>query len=331
MGIIVFCVAAVIGLIIATGVFFYRTERTWKGIEHMIESAKTGDFSETDYDEGRFSRLESQMFQYLSYGQTARAQVEEEREKIKILVSDISHQTKTPIANMLLYTQLLEENESLDENAGHLVLQIEEQTKKLNFLIQSLIKTSRLESGMLEVWPEYRGIDDLLCKLDYSMAAKQKGISFFIEEAPGVAACFDLKWTLEALSNIVDNAIKYTQEGGAVTVTAKDYEMFARVDIEDTGIGMEEGETAKIFARFYRSPAVSGEAGVGIGLYLAREILSREGGYIKVDSCLGKGSRFSVFLPKRFIPVSNEPSGCLQTFGDCREGQIPRCSAALQV
>ena len=107
--------------------------------------------------------------------------------------------------------------------------------------------------------------------------------------------------------------------------------MFARVDIEDTGIGMEEGETAKIFARFYRSPAVSGEAGVGIGLYLAREILSREGGYIKVDSCLGKGSRFSVFLPKRFIPVSNEPSGCLQTFGDCREGQIPRCSAALQV
>lgn len=197
MGIIVFCVAAVIGLIIATGVFFYRTERTWKGIEHMIESAKTGDFSETDYDEGRFSRLESQMFQYLSYGQTARAQVEEEREKIKILVSDISHQTKTPIANMLLYTQLLEENESLDENAGHLVLQIEEQTKKLNFLIQSLIKTSRLESGMLEVWPEYRGIDDLLCKLDYSMAAKQKGISFFIEEAPGVAACFDLKWTLE--------------------------------------------------------------------------------------------------------------------------------------
>ena len=81
---------------------------------------------------------------------------------------------------------------------------------------------------------------------------------------------------------------------------------------------LSSSETAKIFARFYRSPAVSGEAGVGIGLYLAREILSREGGYIKVDSCLGKGSRFSVFLPKRFIPVSNEPSGCLQTFGDFR-------------
>lgn len=295
----IFYIAALLMLLAAAGIFYYRTDKAWKKIERMIEDAKNGVFSETEYDESRFSRLESRMYQYLSSGQAARTRIEEEREKIKILVSDISHQTKTPIANMLLYTQLLEENESLDENAGNLVLQIEEQTEKLNFLIQALVKTSRLESGMLSVRPEDNRLDSLIAGLDYTMAAKEKGLTFFVKEAPGLTACFDLKWTLEALSNVVDNAIKYTPEGGSVEVSVKDYEMFVRVDVKDTGIGMEEAETAKIFARFYRSPAVSGESGVGIGLYLAREILSREGGYIKVTSRPGKGSLFSVFLPKR--------------------------------
>ena len=290
------CAAGI--FMLAIGILYYKADRTWNRIEHMIESAKTGTFTETVYDEGRLSRLEAQMFQYLSYGETARAQIEEEREKIKVLISDISHQTKPPIANMLLYTQLLEENGGLDEGAENIVLQIEEQVKKLNFLIQFLVKTSRLESGMIVVQPQRNRIDSLLEKLDFDMAAKQKGISFLLGNASGFEACFDFKWTLEAVSNLVDNAIKYTPEGGTVEVSVRNYEMFVRIDVRDTGIGMKEEETAKIFTRFYRSSAVSGESGAGIGLYLAREILSREGGYIKVDSRLGQGSLFSVFLPK---------------------------------
>ena len=110
-------------------------------------------------------------------------------------------------------------------------------------------------------------------------------------------AVFDGKWTAEALANIVDNAIKYT-EHGTIRISAVSYEMFARIDIADTGLGIPESEQAKIFARFYRSKAVQEQEGVGIGLYLARQILSGEGGYIKVDSVPGKGSTFSVFLPK---------------------------------
>ena len=99
------------------------------------------------------------------------------------------------------------------------------------------------------------------------------------------------------MANIVDNAIKYT-EHGTITISAVSYEMFARIDISDTGSGIPETEQAKIFARFYRSKAVQEQEGVGIGLYLARQILSGEGGYIKVTSALGKGSTFSVFLPR---------------------------------
>ena len=103
---------------------------------------------------------------------------------------------------------------------------------------------------------------------------------------------------MEAIANIVDNAIKYTPCGGTITLSASEYSMFARIDISDTGIGMTEEETAAIFQRFYRSPEVNDEKGVGIGLYLAREIVEREGGYIKVTSKKERGSTFSVFLPK---------------------------------
>ncbi len=280
-------------------VFYCKVQRVWMRVDRMIDAAKDGTFEETEFDEGKLSRLESKMYQYLLAGHLSRQQLEEEREKMKMLVSDISHQTKTPIANMLLYAQLLEENKGLDEDAKNIVLQIEEQTNKLNFLIQSLIKTSRLESGTVSVMPESCWVDELIAKLDFAEAARQKGVSFSVGEVPPLTAFFDRKWTLEALANIVDNALKYTPAGGSVKVEVMEYEMFVRIDIRDTGIGMTEDETAKIFSRFYRSPVVSGEEGVGIGLYLVREILSREGGYVKVASRLGEGSVFSVFLVKQ--------------------------------
>ncbi len=290
---------AIVMLLAGLGFLYYRVQREWGRIDRMIDAAKDGSFSETEFNEGKLSRLEAKMYQYLAAGHLSRQQMEEEREKIKTLVSDISHQTKTPIANMLLYTQLLEENKSLDEDAKNIAVQIEEQTNKLNFLIQSLIKTSRLESGMISLMPGNNRIDELISKLDYAGAAEQKGISFSVGEVPQLTAFFDMKWTLEALANIVDNALKYTAPGGSVEIGVKDYEMFVRIDIKDTGIGMKEEETAKIFSRFYRSPVVGGKEGVGIGLYLVREILSREGGYVKVASRFGEGSVFSVFLQKK--------------------------------
>lgn len=290
---------AIVMLLAGLGFLYYRVQREWGRIDRMIDAAKDESFSETEFNEGKLSRLEAKMYQYLAAGHLSRQQMEEEREKIKTLVSDISHQTKTPIANMLLYTQLLEENKSLDEDAKNIAVQIEEQTNKLNFLIQSLIKTSRLESGMISLMPGNNRIDELISKLDYAGAAEQKGISFSVGEVPRLTAFFDMKWTLEALANIVDNALKYTAPGGSVEIGVKDYEMFVRIDIKDTGIGMKEEETAKIFSRFYRSPAVGGKEGVGIGLYLVREILSREGGYVKVASRFGEGSVFSVFLQKK--------------------------------
>lgn len=288
-------------LVLTAGIIclYQKTSKTINRLDSMIESAISDNFSETDFSEEKLSRLEAKMYRYLSKGKAAQKQTMAEKNTIKELVSDISHQSKTPIANILLYTELLKEKEILNEEAKGFVNQIAVQTEKLNFLIQSLIKTSRLETGIIAVVPKEQKIKELLEAIKYNFAGQPENKILIFREVPDISACFDLKWTIEAISNIVDNAVKYTPEQGKIAVSVKEYEMFVRIDIEDNGIGISEEETAKIFLRFYRSQRVSDEKGVGIGLYLTREIISRQGGYIKVSSELEKGSCFSVFLPKQ--------------------------------
>lgn len=286
---------------IGFAVFAYiKMQKALNRLDEMVESAVSGTFSEKRFSEERMSRLESKMYRYINKGETGRAQIEREKKNIESLISDISHQTKTPLANISLYTQLLGESSRLSDQDRNITEQIENQTEKLSFLISSLVKTSRLETGIIAVNPSEQDTGGLLRQLteDYMPAAEQKNITLVLGENAAGSAFFDYKWTMEAIANIIDNAIKYTPCGGTITLSASEYNMFARIDISDTGIGITEEETATVFQRFYRSPEVSDEKGVGIGLYLAREIVEREDGYIKVSSEKGKGSTFSVFLPK---------------------------------
>lgn len=286
-------------ILLAVIAALYRyTSKMLSTLDRMIDSAIDDTFTEHTFTEKKLSKIESKTYRYLSSGNTSLRQINAEKDSIKTLISDISHQTKTPVSNILLYSQLLKESPCLDDSTRRLASQIEEQTEKLSFLTASLIKASRLENGIINVTPKENSIRKLVECVDCSDAADAKGIRWQIDPIPDCSAVFDFKWTLEAISNIVDNAVKYTPAGGAITISAREYEMFARIDIADTGIGMSEEETAKIFTRFYRSPEVRDERGVGIGLYLAREIVAKEGGYIKVTSSEGTGSVFSVFLPK---------------------------------
>ena len=223
--------------------------------------------------------------------------MQQEKDNIKKLVADISHQTKTPIANLLLYCELLQE-EALPESAVDNITALYRQTEKLRFLIDALVKLSRLENGIISLSVKQQDLQPVLEEVTSQYMAKsdQKGLSLLLEKTDAKAV-FDAKWTAEALGNLIDNAIKYTDHG-RIHISVKAYEMFVRIDVRDTGIGISESEQAQIFSRFYRSRDVHGQQGVGIGLYLSREIISSEGGYMKVQSELGKGSVFSVFLPR---------------------------------
>lgn len=270
-----------------------------KKLEKMIDSASEGELSESIPNESILSSCENKLARFVSDSEAASKNLNTEKERIKSLISDISHQTKTPASNILLYTSLLAESENLNDNDRNLVDSISEQTEKLNFLITSLIKTSRLESGIITVNPIKCSVNDLI-----SSAAEQakkkadiKNICIDVKETDA-KAYFDMRWTVEAIFNIMDNAVKYTGENGRIEISAIEYEMFCRIDIKDNGIGISENDTARIFERFYRSRSVKNKDGVGIGLYLARYILSSENGYIKVKSEIGRGSIFSVFIPR---------------------------------
>lgn len=284
---------------VAAGITTYnivKSNQTIDSINKMLDLAINDNFKEETFDESKMSALETKFANYLSTSVVSSRNVKQEKDKIKSLIADISHQTKTPIANLSLYCELLEE-QKLDSEAAEYVEAIHGQTQKLRFLIDSLVKLSRLENGILVLSPRQEQLYPLLQRVveDYQAKADNKRLRLSLKETAAVVK-MDAKWTLEAISNIVDNAIKYTNEG-EISIEVVPYELFTKVDIKDTGIGISEEEQTKIFSRFYRSEKSNGQEGVGIGLFLAREIVKSEGGYIRVSSKPGAGSIFSVFLP----------------------------------
>lgn len=268
-------------------------------LDAMLEDAINGSFVEADYDETELSRLESKFRHYLTAREMASEKVEAERLAIKELVTDISHQAKTPLANILLYSQLLEE-QSQDRQVMPYIEQIRIQTEKLEFLMQALIKISRLESGMVDLSPTEGPLYPLLSRA-VSLAegrAGAKGIAIELSGERDARAVFDFRWTLEAIGNLLDNAVKYSPAGSLVTVRVRAFEMFVCVSVEDMGPGIPEAEQAQIFERFYRGKHARHEEGNGLGLYLTRMILQKERGYVKVISPEEGGSRFSIYLQR---------------------------------
>lgn len=287
-----------IAALVSIAAYRSKTKKSLKQAINYIDDAILGKKISIKYDESMESALIKKLVQYIEITTEEKKQTDQERESVKSLVSDITHQTKTPLSNILLLTELIQEDPLVPEASMVKIRQVHTQSKKLEMLIESLVKTSYLESGLISVSPVTDDlsllIHDICVETGQIAALKNISIAYMPTE---VFCTFDPKWTREALINVIDNAIKYSPENTKINIKVEPLELFTRIDIIDSGMGIEEQEHGQIFQRFYRSPSVSGEDGLGIGLYLARKILSLEGGYIKVQSTPGKGSCFSIYLP----------------------------------
>lgn len=281
--------------------FWLDARRTVRRLDRMLSTAIDGGFGEESFDESAPSALESRMARFLNGSARSLRGVQRQRESIQRLLSDISHQTKTPLANLKLYSSLLMEEE-LTPRQREQAQVIFQQSEKLSFLIETLVKLSRLETDVLAVTPKSQPLSPLLERAasQAKAAAEQKGIALqlHLQQQAEMRALYDLRWTAEALGNLLDNAVKYTPPGGCIQVSATQYELFCRIDVRDNGIGVAEEEQAQIFGRFYRGRQVREQEGLGIGLYLAREIAQKQGGYLKLSSRPGQGSTFSLYLPR---------------------------------
>lgn len=289
----------IVGIFVLSGIFwhsiFYQKEKKLLNrLQQMLDCAIDGELERTEISEEKYSALENSMKQHLDSSFLARKNQQEQKEVIQKLISDIAHQTLTPISNLKIYGEILSETNHENQEEIATIL---EQTEKLDFLIQSLVKLSRMESGIIAVHSEDTTITQMLESIQqFNVKVREKNITLSLCDTDLHVLC-DPKWTVEALGNIVDNAIKYTACGGNVQVKAEQYSFFVKIDIIDDGIGIEKEEIPKIFGRFYRSLSVADQPGVGIGLFLTREIIQAQKGYIKVTSEREKGSTFSVFLP----------------------------------
>ena len=248
-----------------------------------------------------FARISYRLSRLYGILQENRRKVDEERRELQTLVSDISHQVKTPVANLKMVTDTLLAKPVTEQERRDFLQGIRSQTDKLEFLVQSMGKASRLETGAITLEKKDVPLLDTLAQAMSGIVygAEQKGISVEVQCPDDLRVSHDSKWTAEALFNLLDNAVKYTPAGGKISVSVEQWEMYVKLDVADTGKGIPESRQAAVFRRFYREEEVHNQPGVGIGLYLAREIISRQGGYIKVTSEVGRGSTFSVFLPRR--------------------------------
>lgn len=220
-----------------------------------------------------------------------------EKEQIKQLISNISHQLKTPLANVMMYEELLGSNDLTKEQQSKFLHKLKMQTEKIDWLLESLFKMSKLEQNVIEFDVEKEGIKKTIRNAVSAVfeKAEEKNIDIHVMEFEDVVLLHNPKWTLEVFVNLLENAIKYTSFG-LIEISLEQLETYSIVHIKDNGIGISKEDIPHIFERFYRSKNAEQTEGSGIGLYLSKMILEKEKGYLTVKSDLGKGSIFSVFL-----------------------------------
>ena len=218
--------------------------------------------------------------------------------EVEQMVSDITHQVKTPISNIRMYSDTIINNDLPKDKEKEFLNIISNQVDKLEFLIDFLTKMSRLETSMIVLNKQSAKIMECInkAKEQVKVLAENKNIEIRIMGEDCILE-YDKKWTLEAICNLLENAIKYTNRNGKIIINLEKLETFLKIDIIDNGIGIDEENINNIFKRFFRERKVKDIEGVGIGLYLSKKIIETQNGYIKVKSKVNEGSTFSIFLP----------------------------------
>lgn len=286
-------------LILAICYGIYQKRKTYRMIDRLLDSVLSQEMIVySEVEEGEFSALVSKIKQIQEILENRAKSADSEKEQVKSLVSNMSHQLKTPLANLSLYAEILGQGEIAPERKAEFANKMQRQIEKLNWIVESLSKMVKLEQNIdgFEV-KDTQIRQTILDAIDtvYEKVEK-KDLHLNLEPFEDRALYHNRKWTVEVFVNLLENAIKYTDKGGAISICVKPYELYTEIQFADNGRGIHTEELTDIFKRFYRSPEVENMEGSGIGLYLSNLILEKEKGYITATSEYGKGSSFSVFL-----------------------------------
>lgn len=252
------------------------------------------------FREGQFGILQSEIYKLVVLLKEQYSNEKKQKKYMADMLSDISHQIKTPMTAITIMNDLLKTPELSERQRLAYVEKIDSQTERIRWLVKNLLTMSRLEADMLELKSEEMGIEELLVDVlnPLYVLADAKQVELSVDIPEGIRLFCDRKWTAEALSNIVKNCIEHTDSGGEVSVTVLQTNFSTDITVRDTGEGIAKEHLPYIFDRFYRAPGASSDS-VGIGLSMSKQLIMRQNGMIEVKSELGVGTEFLVRLYRK--------------------------------
>ena len=245
-------------------------------------------------EEGELSILKSDIYKMAVTLRNQAELLKKDKSDLADTLSDISHQLKTPMTSLMVMTELLAEGNLPEEKRQQFAERIHSQLERMEWLITSLLKMSKLDAGTVEFRKEPVRADVVIRKAaEHLLIPMDMKNQMFSVEAGDVTFTGDLDWSAEGLANILKNCMEHTPEGGRIRVTAAERQLYTEICVEDTGEGICESDLPHIFERFYRGKNASSDS-VGIGLAMARYIFESQNGTVEVESEPGTGSRFRV-------------------------------------
>lgn len=282
-------------LVILIGILLYKyivLRSEMSELSDYIDQALDGNLEITEFDEKELSKIKSKLIKFLYASQVKEAKINTEKSKTKDLIADISHQTKTPITNLSLYISLLED----DPKDEYLEI-IKYELNKLEFLIQNLVKSSRLESDIISLQKHQANLKDIVDDVlrEFKATLDEKDVSINLKDEDLIFK-LDERWLKEAIHNLIDNAIKYSPKGSTINISVYKSYLNYNLDIENECKDLSEETLPKIFERFYRGKNSVSKDGLGLGLFIAREIIEKHGGNIRASLDENR-IKFSVDFP----------------------------------
>ena len=287
----------VISIIVAL-IYTNKRDKSLRSINKYLDKVNNGNYELKIEDNGEdeISRLRNELYKTTILLRESAENSEKEKTNLNNSLADISHQLKTPLTSIRIMLDNIEENPNMDEKTrNEFIEEISRQIDWISSLVVSLLKLAKFDAGSIVMQDKdinvKKLIDNVINNLAIMIDIKNIKIEEKIEEDVILRA--DYNWQLEALTNIIKNCIEHSKEDSKIKIEVENNSIFVKIKITDEGEGIAKEDLSHIFERFYKSKQAS-ENSIGIGLSLAKTIIEKENGYIKVDSELGKGTTFEI-------------------------------------
>lgn len=287
----------VIAIIVAL-IYTNKRDKSLRSINKYLDKVNNGNYELKIEDNGEdeISRLRNELYKTTILLRESAENSEKEKTNLSNSLADISHQLKTPLTSIRIMLDNIEENPNMDEKTrNEFIEEISRQIDWISSLVISLLKLAKFDAGAIIMQDTQinvkKLIDNVINNLAIMIDIKNIKIEEKIDEDVILRA--DYNWQLEALTNIIKNCIEHSKEDSKIKIEVENNSIFVKIKITDEGEGIAKEDLSHIFERFYKSKQAS-ENSIGIGLSLAKTIIEKENGYIKVDSELGKGTTFEI-------------------------------------